>query len=99
MYDIERIRADFPILNTEVYPGVPLVYLDSAASSQKPLAVLAAMDDYYRHYHANVHRGVHRLSELATNAYESARVAVADFIQAPAPEEIIFVGNATEGFN
>lgn len=99
MYDIERIRADFPILSTEVYPGVPLVYLDSAASSQKPLAVLTAMDDYYRHYHANVHRGVHRLSELATNAYESARVAVAEFIHAPAPEEVIFVGNATEGFN
>ena len=99
MYDIARIRADFPILSTEVYPGVPLVYLDSAASSQKPLPVLAAMDDYYRHYHANVHRGVHRLSELATNAYESARQAVADFIHAAAPEEVIFVGNATEGFN
>jgi len=99
VYDIARIRADFPILSTEVYPGVPLIYLDSAASSQKPLPVLAAMDDYYRNYHANVHRGVHRLSELATNAYESARVAVAEFIQAPAPEEIIFVGNATEGFN
>ncbi len=99
MYDIERIRADFPILSTEVYPGVPLVYLDSAASSQKPLPVLAAMDDYYRNYHANVHRGVHRLSDLATTAYESARTAVAAFIHAPALEEIIFVGNATEGFN
>ncbi len=99
MYDIERIRADFPILTTEVYPGVPLVYLDSAASSQKPLAVLQAMDDYYRCYHANVHRGVHRLSEMATTAYEGARSRVAEFIHAPAPEEIIFVGNATEGFN
>ena len=99
MYDIERIRADFPILTTEVYPGVPLVYLDSAASSQKPLVVLEAMDDYYRHTHANVHRGVHRLSELATTAYEGARVQVAEFIHAPAPEEVIFVGNATEGFN
>ncbi len=99
MYDIARIRDDFPILSTEVYPGVPLVYLDSAASSQKPLPVLAAMDEYYRHYHANVHRGVHRLSELATNAYEAARVAVAAFVHAPAPEEVIFVGNATEGFN
>jgi len=99
VYDIERIRADFPILTTEVYPGVPLVYLDSAASSQKPLVVLAAMDDYYRHTHANVHRGVHRLSELATTAYEGARVQVAEFIHAPAPEEVIFVGNATEGFN
>jgi cysteine desulfurase/selenocysteine lyase len=98
MYDLDRIRADFPILATEVYPGVPLVYLDSAASSQKPAAVIAAMDDYYRRYHANVHRGVHRLSELATTAYEGARVRVAEFIHA-APEEIIFVGNATEGFN
>ncbi len=99
MYDIERIRADFPILATEVYPGVPLVYLDSAASSQKPTAVIQAMDDYYRRYHANVHRGVHRLSEMATTAYEAARVRVAEFIHAPAPEQIIFVGNATEGFN
>ena len=98
MYDLDRIRADFPILATEVYPGVPLVYLDSAASSQKPAAVIAAMDDYYRRYHANVHRGVHRLSELATTAYEGARVRLAEFIHA-APEEIIFVGNATEGFN
>ena len=99
MYDVERVRADFPILNTEVYPGVPLVYLDSAASSQKPLPVLRAMDDYYRGYHANVHRGIHRLSELATAAYEAARVKVAALIGAPTPEEIIFVSNATEGFN
>ena len=99
MYDIERVRADFPILATEVYPGVPLVYLDSAASSQKPAVVIEAMADYYRRYHANVHRGVHRLSEMATTAYEGARVHVAEFIHAAAPEEIIFVGNATEGFN
>lgn len=99
MYDVERVRADFPILRTEVYPGVPLVYLDSAASSQKPTAVIEAMDAYYRGYHANVHRGVHRLSELATNAYEAARVRVAEFIHSPTPEEVIFVGNATEGFN
>lgn len=99
MYDVERVRADFPILRTEVYPGIPLVYLDSAASSQKPTAVIEAMDAYYRGYHANVHRGVHRLSELATNAYEAARVRVAEFIHSPTPEEVIFVGNATEGFN
>jgi cysteine desulfurase/selenocysteine lyase len=99
VYDVERVRADFPILETEVYPGVPLVYLDSAASSQKPSQVIEAMDDYYRRYHANVHRGVHRLSELATNAYEAARVKVAQFIHAAAPEQVIFVGNATEGFN
>ena len=99
MYDVERIRADFPILDVEVYPGVPLVYLDSAASSQKPAAVIAAMDEYYRQYHANVHRGVHRLSELATNAYESARARIATFIGSPSADEIVFVGNATEAFN
>ena len=99
MYDVERVRADFPILATEVYPGVPLVYLDSAASSQKPATVIEAMDYYYRHYNANVHRGVHRLSELATESYEAARSKVATFIGASGPEQIIFVGNATEGFN
>ena len=77
MYNVEQVRADFPILATEVYPGIPLVYLDSAASSQKPIQVIEAMDDYYRTYHANVHRGVHRLSELATTAYEGARATVA----------------------
>lgn len=99
MYDVDCIREDFPILKTEVYPGVPLVYLDSAASSQKPLAVIRAMDDYYEHYHANVHRGVHRLSELATTEYEAARGKIVRFINAASSEEIIFVGNATEGFN
>lgn len=99
MYDVDRIRADFPILSVEVYPGVPLVYLDSAASSQKPTAVIAAMDEYYLHYHANVHRGVHRLSELATNAYESARTRIATFISAQSSDEVVFVGNTTEAFN
>jgi cysteine desulfurase/selenocysteine lyase len=73
--------------------------LDNGASSQKPAAVINAMDDYYRRYHANVHRGVHRLSEEATNAYERARVRIAKFINAPNPEQVIFTGNATEGFN
>jgi cysteine desulfurase / selenocysteine lyase len=99
VFNVDRVRADFPILNVEVYPGVPLVYLDSAASSQKPEAVIQAMDDYYRSYHANVHRGVHRLSEMATTAYEAARITVADFIHAAEPAEVIFVGNATEAFN
>ncbi len=99
MYNVEQVRADFPILATEVYPGIPLVYLDSAASSQKPIQVIEAMDDYYRTYHANVHRGVHRLSELATTAYEGARATVARFIGAADAEQILFVGNATEGFN
>ena len=99
MYNVEQVRADFPILAAEVYPGIPLVYLDSAASSQKPIQVIEAMDDYYRTYHANVHRGVHRLSELATTAYEGARATVARFIGAADAEQILFVGNATEGFN
>ena len=99
MIDVESVRRDFPILDTEVYPGVKLVYLDSAASSQKPEPVIRAMDDYYRHLHSNVHRGVHRLSEEATTAYESARANVARFINASAPEEVIFVSNTTEAFN
>src|SRR5690606_26740061 len=94
-----RIRKDFPILEEQIYPGVQLVYLDSAASSQKPTAVIAAMDDYYHHSHANVHRGVHRLSELATAAYEGARSTVKSFINASSVEEVLFVGNATEAFN
>jgi len=99
VYDVSRIRDDFPILEVEVYPGVPLIYLDSAASSQKPVVVIQAMDDYYRQNNANVHRGVHRLSDLATHAYENARQKIAGFIHAPDPAELIFVGNATEGFN
>ena len=99
MLDVKQIRADFPILGTEVYPGVPLVFLDSAASSQKPLPVIGAMDTYYRNYHANVHRGIHRLSEEATNAYEGAREKVAKFINAPDSAQVIYVRNATEGFN
>ncbi|MCB9418423.1 MAG: cysteine desulfurase [Ardenticatenaceae bacterium] len=97
--DIVKIRADFPILNTEAYPGVPLVYLDNAASSQKPLPVIQAMSEYYQNYHANVHRGIHRLSEEATNRYEVAREKVARFINAPDASQIIWVRNATEGFN
>lgn len=99
MFDVEKVREDFPVLHQEVRPGVPLVYLDSAASSQKPRQVIEAMDHYYRHQHANVHRGIHTLSEAATNAYESARERVARFINAPEPETIIFVRNATEAIN
>ncbi len=99
MLDVNRVREDFPILQREVYPGVPLVFLDSAASSQKPTAVIEAMDAYYRTTHANVHRGIYRLSEDATNAYEDARRRVARFINAPDPVQAIFVRNATEGFN
>ncbi len=99
MLDVAQIRADFPILADEAYPGVPLVYLDSAASSQKPLAVIEAMNQYYRHSNANVHRGIHRLSEAATNAYEGARERIARFINAPDSAEVIYVRNATEAFN
>lgn len=99
MLDLAKIRADFPILDTEPYPGVPLIYLDNAASSHKPLPVIQAMNDYYRCHHANVHRGIHRLSEEATNMYEGAREKVARFINAPDPCQIIWLRNATEGFN
>jgi cysteine desulfurase / selenocysteine lyase len=99
MLDVAEVRADFPILAVEAHPGVPLVYLDSAASSQKPTAVIEAMNEYYRGYNANVHRGIHRLSEDATNAYEGARQRVADFINAPSAEQVIYTRNATEAFN
>lgn len=99
MLDITKIRADFPILQEEAHPNVPLVYLDSAASSQKPTAVIEAMNKYYRGYNANVHRGIHRLSEDATNAYEGARERIAKFINAPDSAQTIYVRNATEAFN
>jgi cysteine desulfurase/selenocysteine lyase len=96
-YDIERIRADFPILGRLVH-GFPLVYLDSAASSQKPYSVIQAVDAYYSEIHANVHRGAHELSIRATEAYEGAREVVADHIGA-APAEVIFVRGTTEAIN
>lgn len=99
MFDVEKVRADFPILHEEIRPGVPLVYLDSAASSQKPMAVIEAMDKYYRRHHSNVHRGIHHLSEVATNAYEGARRKIAAFVNAPDPAQIIYVRNTTEGLN
>ena len=92
-------RADFPILAREVRPGVPVVYLDSTATSQKPLAVLDAMDRYYRLSNANVHRGIHTLAEVATALYEDAREQVRAFIQARSHKEIIFTRNATEAIN
>ena len=95
---IEAIRASFPILNTTVY-GYPLVYLDNAASTQKPQAVLEALDDYYRTINSNVHRGVHRLSQLATDAFEEARRKVAAYIHAAHDHEIIFTKGTTEGIN
>jgi cysteine desulfurase / selenocysteine lyase len=96
--DPEALRADFPILAQEVF-GHRLAYLDSAATSQKPLAVIEAMDSYYRHDNANVHRGIYQLSERATAAYEGARTKVARLIGAPDPRTIIWTRNATEAIN
>ena len=98
MTSIETIRKDFPILQ-RVVNGHQLAYLDNAATSQKPLAVLQAMDDYYRNTNANVHRGVHTLSEEATAQYEGARGRIARFINAGSSKEIIFTRNATEAIN
>ncbi len=98
-YDVERIRRDFPILNREVHPGVRLVYLDTTATSQKPEAVIAAMDEFYRNSNANIHRGVHALAEEATAMYEDARAKIARFINSGSPSEIIFTRNATESIN
>ncbi|HEU4571387.1 MAG TPA: cysteine desulfurase [Candidatus Limnocylindrales bacterium] len=96
--DVEAIRADFPILRTTVH-GKPLVYLDSAATSQKPQVVVDAVDDFYRSYNANVHRGIYEIGERATAAYERARATVARFINAPDAHEIVFTRNATEAIN
>jgi cysteine desulfurase/selenocysteine lyase len=97
-FDVERIRADFPILR-ELIHGRPLVYLDNAATSQKPEAVIEAIADYYRHQNANIHRGVHLLSQSATEAYEAARAAVQRFIHARNMSEIVFVRGTTEAIN
>lgn len=97
--DVARVREDFPILKREVKPGVRLVYLDSAATSQKPLSVIRAIDDVYLHYNANIHRGVHTLAEESTAAYESARQRIAAFIGAARPRELVFTRNTTESIN
>lgn len=97
-FEVERYRADFPILFREVY-GKPLVYLDSAASAQKPLSVIEAMDHALRFEYANVHRGIHLLSNTATQKYEEARETVRRFLNAPSAEEIVFTKNATESIN
>jgi cysteine desulfurase/selenocysteine lyase len=96
--ELARARADFPILALEVN-GRPLVYLDNAATTQKPQAVLRAMDDYYERQNGNIHRGVHYLSQAATGAYDRARERVARFIGAASPREVVFVRGATEGIN
>lgn len=99
MYDVEQIRLDFPALHQEHHHGVPLVFLDNAASSQKPLAVIEGMNQYYRTTHANVHRGIHKLSEQATLLYETARKKIQRFINARNKREIIFSRGTTESIN
>jgi cysteine desulfurase/selenocysteine lyase len=96
--DIEKIRKDFPLLQVKVY-GKPLVYLDNGATTQKPEIVLKAMDDYYRTYNSNVHRGVHFLSQKATDAYEVVRKKVASYINAEHEHEVIFTRSTTDGIN
>ena len=97
-WDLQALRSDFPILGSSVN-GRPLVYLDNAATSQKPSQVLEAVDRYYREQNGNIHRGVHYLSQVATDAYDRARENVARFIGAPSPRDIVFVRGATEGIN
>ncbi len=95
--DVEAIRGDFPILKQEINP--PLIYLDSAASSQKPNRVIDVLSDYYRTYNANIHRGIYRISEKATEQYEEARKKIARFINSPRACQIIFTRNTTESIN
>src|SRR5713226_7877012 len=97
-YDVARVREDFPALTLKVY-GKPLVYLDNAASAQKPNAVLERMTEAYKSEYANVHRGLHYLANAATEAYEGGRAKVAKFLNAGRNEEIVFTRNATEAIN
>jgi len=97
-FDVEAVRRDFPTLSQQVN-GKPLVYLDNGASSQRPEAVLLAMDTYYREMHSNVHRGAHTLGDRATNAFESARKKVQKFLNAPSSRQIIWTRGATEAIN
>lgn len=96
--DVARIRQDFPILHQEMN-GHPLVYLDNAATTQKPRQVIQALVEYYEGYNANVHRGIHTLAERATEAYEEARAKIARFIGSPSPDQVVFTRNGTEALN
>ena len=98
MLDVHKIRDDFPILQRTIR-GKPLVYLDTAATAQKPRQVIEAQKQFEESSYANVHRGIHALSEEATAAFEGARKTVAQFLGASDPSEIVFVRNATEGIN
>ena len=97
-FDVQAIRAQFPILSREVN-GKPLAYFDSAASAQKPQAVIDAQSRYLAHTHSNIHRGVHALAQEATEAYEAARETVRGHIGAASTREILFVGGTTDGIN
>jgi cysteine desulfurase/selenocysteine lyase len=97
-FDVQKVRKDFPVLDQKVH-GKHLVYLDNAATTQKPLAVMEAIESYYLHDNSNIHRGVHALSERATEAYEAVRVAAQKFLNAADSKEIIFVRGTTEGIN
>jgi len=98
-FNLTEIRKDFPILQRETANGKRVIYLDSTATSQKPIQVIEAMNDYYRHSNANIHRGVHTLAEEATALYEGAREKIAKFINAASPREIIYTRNTTESIN
>jgi cysteine desulfurase/selenocysteine lyase len=98
LFDVERIRKDFPILHQQVN-GCPLVYFDNGATSQKPQAVIDSIVHYYSSYNSNIHRGVHHLSQLATSAYEQSREEIRSFIHAKSADEIIFTRGTTEGIN
>ncbi|MCB1509091.1 MAG: aminotransferase class V-fold PLP-dependent enzyme, partial [Hyphomicrobiaceae bacterium] len=97
-YDVEAVRCDFPILSRLIH-GKPLVYLDNGASAHKPLAVLERIDAMYRQHYANVHRGLHTLSNEATEAYEAARQTVARFLGSASSNEVVFTRSATEAIN
>ena len=97
-FDVEKVRKDFPILH-QMVNGKPLIYLDNAATSQKPKNVIEAIETYYREYNSNIHRGVHTLSENATEIYESSRLKIKNFINANSTKEIVFVRGATEAIN
>jgi len=99
MFDLNKIRSDFPILEREVHPGKKLVYLDSSATSQKPSTVIDSMSEFYRRSNANIHRGIHALAEESTFLYEQARQKTAELIGARSPREIIFTRNTTESIN
>jgi len=98
-FSVNLVREDFPILKRQIKSGVPLIYLDSAATSQKPQVVIQAMDEFYRRSNANIHRGIHELAEESTALYESAREKVAKFIHAPSARQVIFTRNTTESIN